>query len=343
MAQLYGRTWGRSELLAHVGDINQLCGIRLAELSDGPGRGVRVADFRSGEGLSFTVLLDRGMDIGQAEYRGIPLAWLAPVGPVAPAFHEPEGSGFLRTFHGGLLTTCGLTQVGVPNVDLGEALGVHGRISHIPARLRSCNEHWEGDDYLFWAQGQVREASLFGHNLLLTRTITCRLGAPWLMIEDRVENQGDAPAPHMMLYHINPGFPMLSAASRLDVASSVQPSDAVAAAGLARHNRFERPTPGYAEQVFYHRVVADAAGFAAARLVNPDLGLALQVRYRERELPWLVEWKQMGVGAYVLGIEPGNCVPEGRASARARGTLVELAPGEAREYALEISVHAGVS
>jgi hypothetical protein len=220
---------------------------------------------------------------------------------------------------------------------------VHGRISHIPARLRSCNDRWDGDDYVFWVQGQMREASLFGHNLLLTRTITCRLGEPKLTIEDRVENQGSAPAPHMILYHFNPGFPMLSAQSRLDVSSTVEPRDAVAAPGLVRHNRFEEPTPGYAEQVFYHRVAADAEGFAQGALINPDLGLGLQVRYRQRELPWLVEWKQVGVGAYVLGIEPGNCVPEGRAAARARGVLVELAPGEAREYLLEISMLTGVA
>src|SRR5512137_283443 len=223
MALLYGRTWGRAELLAHIGDISQLGGVRLAELADGPGRGVRVADFRSGGGFNFTVLLDRGMDIGLAEYRGVPLAWNSAVGPVAPAFHEPPGSGFLRTFHGGLLTTCGLTQVGVPNVDLGEELGVHGRISHIPARLRSCNDRWDGDDYVFWVQGQMREASLFGYNLSLTRMISCRLGESRLSIEDRVENQGSAPAPHMILYHFNPGFPMLGAQSRLDVSSTVEP------------------------------------------------------------------------------------------------------------------------
>ena len=125
--------------------------------------------------------------------------------------------------------------------------------------------------------------------------------------------------------------------------STVQPRDTVAAPGLVRHNRFEEPTPGYAEQVFYHRVAADPGGFAQAALVNPDLRLGLQVRYRQRELPWLVEWKQVGVGAYVLGIEPGNCVPEGRSAARKRGVLVELAPGETREYLLEISMLTGIA
>ena len=178
----------------------------------------------------------------------------------------------------------------------------------------------------FLGAGPLREASLFGYNLLLTRTISCRLGEARLTIEDRVENQGSAPAPHMILYHFNPGFPDARAQSRLDVSSTVEPRDAVAAPGLVRHNRFEEPTSGYAEQLFYHRVAADAGGFAQVALVNPDLRLGLQVRYRHRELPWLVEWKQVGVGAYVLGVEPGNCVGEGRAAAARGGVLVELAP-----------------
>ncbi len=94
-----------------------MCGIRPVTLADGPERGVRAADVRTGDGLNFTVLLDRGMDIGPAEYRGIPLAWISPTGPISPAFYDPRGIGWLRTFHGGLLTTCGLTQTGVPNVD----------------------------------------------------------------------------------------------------------------------------------------------------------------------------------------------------------------------------------
>lgn len=99
MATLFGRQWTRQELLTYVGDISQLGGIRLSTLADGPERGVRAADVRTGGGLNFTVLLDRGMDIGQAEYRGVPLAWVSATGPVAPAFYEPHGTGWLRTFH----------------------------------------------------------------------------------------------------------------------------------------------------------------------------------------------------------------------------------------------------
>ena len=70
MARLMGREWSRAELLAHVGDLSQLAGVRLGEWSEGTERGVRTADVRTGSGLEFTVLLDRGMDIGPAAYRG---------------------------------------------------------------------------------------------------------------------------------------------------------------------------------------------------------------------------------------------------------------------------------
>jgi hypothetical protein len=51
MANLFGREWTRAELLAHVGDLSQVAGVRLIELSDGVERGVRAADVRTGGGL----------------------------------------------------------------------------------------------------------------------------------------------------------------------------------------------------------------------------------------------------------------------------------------------------
>lgn len=53
----------------------------------------------------------------------------------------------------------------------------------------------------------------------------------------------------------------------------------------------------------------------------------------------LFQWKQMGQGAYVPGIEPANSSTiEGRASARERGDLPLLQPGEDRVYSLTFRV-----
>ena len=76
-------------------------------------------------------------------------------------------------------------------------------------------------------------------------------------------------------------------------------------------------------------------------MVNENLKLGVQLRYRQRELSEFTQWKQMGWGTYVLGIEPGNCRSDGRLAARERGDLVEIAPGEQFNYHVELSVLAG--
>jgi hypothetical protein len=343
MSYLYENQWTQQQLLGYVGDISQLGGVRLLTLADGSERGVRAAELRTAAGLRFTVYLDRGMDIGPAEYKGIPLAWVSPTGPAAPAFYEPQGFGWLRTFHGGLLTTCGLTQVGPPIDDNGEHVGLHGRVSHIPARQISQGNAWDDDTYTFWVEGRMREVSVFGHDLELKRRITARLDEPRLVIEDRVSNTGGLPAPHMILYHINLGFPLLQAGSRLIAPSQeVIPRDDVAVPGVGDHTQFHAPIAGYAEQVFFHPMRAGDDGFVKVVLANEALGIGLQLRYRQQELPEFTQWKQMGWGTYTLGIEPGNSRPEGRIAARKRGALAELAPGQQVSYQVEISVLEGV-
>jgi hypothetical protein len=52
-----------------------------------------------------------------------------------------------------------------------------------------------------------------------------------------------------------------------------------------------------------------------------------------------MEWKMMGEGLYVLGVEPSNCrVIGGRAMARQQDALPMLAAGESRRYSLDLEV-----
>jgi hypothetical protein len=61
---LWGRQWTSEELLARVGRLEQLAGIRLVEGRDGAERGVRMLRCWSGAGFDFEVLVDRGSEIG---------------------------------------------------------------------------------------------------------------------------------------------------------------------------------------------------------------------------------------------------------------------------------------
>jgi len=339
MANLFNRSWTRAELLNYVGDLGQIAGIRLGEWADGVERGLRVAEVRTGSGLTFSVLLDRGMDIGPAAYKGLPLAWVSPTGWAHPMYFDPQGNGWLRTFGAGLLTGCGLTSLGAAGDDEGETLGLHGRLSHLPASHVRVEEAWQGDECSFWVEGEMRQARVFGENLRLKRRITVALGGNRVSIHDWVENLGASESPLMILYHINLGFPFLDESSQLQVEPHpVEARDAAAEPGLGEWMRFQKPTAGYAEQVFYHDLPANKDGWASIQLVNQSRKLGLRVGFKKATLPNLVEWKMMGKGTYVLGIEPANCRAGGRSQERARGTLQSLQPGEQREFQVEIEV-----
>ena len=98
---------------------------------------------------------------------GQPLAWQSPTGIVHPAYFREEV--WLRSFHGGLLVTCGLQNVGDPNVDEGVSHGLHGRVSHIPAR--AVTYRVEHDPLAVVVSGEVRETDVYGADLLLRRTL----------------------------------------------------------------------------------------------------------------------------------------------------------------------------
>ncbi|MCL5026043.1 MAG: aldose 1-epimerase family protein [Chloroflexi bacterium] len=344
MANLFGRTYSRNELLQKVGDISQVAGVKPYILTDGRSAGVEAVDFRTGSGFAFTVLPGRAMDISYAEWRGIPLCWRSQTGDVAGAFYEPEGIGWLRGFAGGLLATCGLTQAGAPCVDADEQLGLHGRIGYIPATNVAADAGWDGDEYSMWARGKVREAVVFGTNLQLTRRISARLGENRLLIEDRVENMAFQPTPHMIIYHINIGFPVVDeGAVLLCPSKKITPRDDIAAAGLPDYDKVEPPQADFAEHVYYHELAAGEDGNTLFGIVNRGFagghGIGVYVKCRTGQLPTLVEWKMNGAGTYVMGIEPTNAASAGgRAWEREQGTLPMLGPGESRDYQVEIGV-----
>lgn len=343
MVHIYDSEYTRQQLQEYVGSMEQLAGFEMSELTDGVGRGVRTARMHNSSGLALQVLIDRGLDLYGAQYHGMPLAWVSSTGPTHPAYFEPRGLGWLRGFYGGLLLTCGMSSIGSPEVDNGEELGLHGRISNLPAGQVSYGGFWQGDEYYVFIEGQIRETRIFGENLLLKRRIRARLGEPAVIIEDTVINEGYQPSPHMLLYHVNAGFPLVAAGTRLKAPTlTVMPRDDDALHGMEKYNVFGPPAAGYREQVFYHTMQADGDGFVRVELSSSTsqdgLPLGMYVRYRQAELPCFVEWKMMGQGVYAAGLEPSTNWVSGRSKERERGALTILQPGEVRNYYLEIGI-----
>jgi hypothetical protein len=348
MNSLFGRQWSRDDLQRYVPDMGQLAPIRRSTLREGRAEGIDTVDFATGSGFQFTVLPGRGLDISQASFRGIPLYWRTFAGEVAAPYFEPHGFGWQRSAFGGLMSSGGLASMGSPSVDGGAEFGIHGRISNVPASNVWADAGWDGDRYRLWVRGKVSEAEALGTNLVLTREISTELGASHLTIRDRVENRTFARAEHMMLYHFNIGFPLLSANAQLLVDTErVEPRDADSVAGFDCWDRFDAPQAGRAHQLFHHKLRPDAEGRAHVVLAgmpdHPDGPMAVYLSYSHNTLPWFANWKSMASGDYVTGIEPANAWVEGRAAEREAGRLKFLEPWQAIEYEVEFGVLSGLA
>ena len=345
--KLYNRNWTRRDLEARAGRMDAIGGIRRFREEHGPETGVEWIQVRTGGGLTYYANASRALDISLLEYCGAPLSWHAVNGEINPNYFDPEGMEWLRTAAGGFLMTCGLLTAGAPSEDGGEKFGIHGRIHHLPARVLNAEAAWEGDEYSMRIKGVADETRIFGENLRLTRQIESRLGENRIILNDRVENLGFKPVPHMFLYHFNFGFPLMD-----DNTEIIIPSRKVVRREedypLEGWDRWDAPEADYQERVYYHEM--DPAeirdGMARAEIVNPNfpagghaaVRLTVRLEWDVETLPRLTEWKMPEAGTHALGIEPANCLVEGRAAERKRGTLVTLEPGESKNYHVELTI-----
>lgn len=324
MTTVHGRPLAQA--LRRAGSLAQLARIDASVDDDGPSRGARRLRIVSGGGLEVEVHPDRCLDLGHVTFEGVPLAWVGPAGIVSPGPAET----FAAHFGGGLLTTCGLEYYG-PLVQDGETtLPQHGSIRRSGARLETVHV----DEVSARVVGTVRQTTLFGDDLVLTRRIDAPVGRAEVTVTDTVRNAADHPRRHMLLYHLNLGWPLLDDG----VGVALSPTQTVgiderAAAEVDAWDQVGPPAAGYLERVYRHD-----GNDGHARVTNHRLGIRLDIDYSAATLPHLFEWKMLGEGTYVLGLEPathpamgGQPGPDG-----APGTLLE--PGESREYSVRFRV-----
>lgn len=332
--------YSRAEIEERFADPSVIAGARPVVLVDGASEGVRVVEVRTGSGFRFEVLLSRGMDVGQAEYQGIPISWRSPTAEVAPAYYDSQDSGWLRSFHGGLLVGCGLRNVGDASVYGKEPLGVHGRLSNLPAERWSVTEGWHDDQYAIKVRGSVREASAEGESVLLTRTISTHLGQSGFELVDRIFNRSFEPTPLMVLYHLNLGFPIVSEQSRFVGQSlSAELQGSGDAAPLEDYSEFGAPTDGRSGRAFYHRLLPDEQGRIRCGIVRDrPRPLGFEIEFSAAELPYLTQWIVTRRGTYYVALEPGNCHVGGLAAERRAGRLQMLGGREERTFHLRCSV-----
>ena len=168
-----------------------------------------------------------------------------------------------------------------------------------------------------------------------------RLGSRSITLRDRVKNLGARTRPFMVLYHINLGWPVVSEHSELLAAACEdEPRDEVSAADAERSREFGPAEAGYESRVYYRDLPAGPEGLARIAVVNRRLPapLGVAISFGKKELPLVVEWKNLHANEYVVGIEPSNCRVWGRARERGAGTLRMIGPDETRQTQVTIDV-----
>ena len=324
----------------------QLGGIEISVLDNGAGRGTRIAWINTGTGLRYKVVIDRARDIADAFYNQHSLTWLSHGGITAPQPFAHRGMDWLRTFGGGLLTTCGLDHVGGPEKDGYGERGIHGLISNMPAEVESIVQPDPRQGKMeFSITGKIKQTQIFGPSFELKRTLSGTIGRAAISIQDEVTNCANTPAAHMLLYHLNFGWPLADVGADILWNGPWQFSGDKNSAKIFREgNNFRKcPSPlpshdGTGEEVAFIDIDSDESGRCTAGLYNAQINLAVAIRFNKKELPWFTNWQHWGKGEYVTGLEPGTHPPIGQAKARAQNELIFLEPGETRSYNVEMEV-----
>jgi hypothetical protein len=329
-----------------ISNHNQLGGIETSVIDNGAGRGTRIAWINTGTGLRFKVVIDRAMDIADAFYHQHSLTWLSHTGITAPQPLSHHGMDWLRTFGGGLLTTCGLSHVGGPETDEFGERGIHGLISNTPAEIESIiqPDPLSGRTEMS-ITGVIKETKIFGPSLELRRTISATLGQATIRIHDEVINRANTLAPHMILYHFNFGWPLIDEGTDILWQGKWQSMEGDKVDKIFKEgNDFKKCPPplvnhsGTGEAVVAIDPVSDQSGQCTCGLRNEKLGLAVALHFNKKQLPWLTNWQHWGKDEYVTGLEPGTNPPIGQAKARRENQLILLEPGERRSYEVKLEV-----
>ncbi len=329
MAIYKGKEYSKQDLMRRVGNMKNIAEVRANTRNMGKPDGIKSFDVTCGD-LSYSVMESRCLDILNLKYKNTPINFLSVVGPVQSGLADHEGRNFLRSISGGMLYTCGFSNVGghYPSEEEGRNI-FHGRLRFIPADNVASFEKWEGDDFVVGVSGEMRDNGLFFENNVLRRTISSTLGSKVITIDDEVENESFYTAPFMMMYHLNYGFPVLGPDCEMFIPTKgITPVNEESEKCLDEWNVITDPVDGKLENVYVHDLLHDAQGNCYVGAYNKELGLGMYSTFKYDVLPRLVEWRSMGSIEYCLGLMPSNGFASGRQMDIDKGVLKHIGPFE---------------
>ncbi len=319
-----------------VGNNDQLVSVRRFRLDGGPGHGLLCISVEAGNGLSVTLVPDRGLDIYQVRYKGVNINYITPDGLTAL-----EHRGFVdrRVDTGnflGMLTTCGLDNAGPTSLDQGRYYFQHGRLATIAVDDLSVSR----DDEAVIVSARTVEYATGDYSFVRRRKITIGCAdIAFIMVEDEVENASGQPQQICLMYHYNFGFPFLDESLKLSIPSrSCRYKGSDDPVDMEDLLKVYPPDASWKAEVTYH--VAASEEINTVRLENRNAAIGVDLSFDGKSLPCFDIWRMFKEREYVLAIEPCNAFPYGRAAQREKGNAEFLDPYSRKKFvtALEFSV-----
>ena len=332
------QTLSKDYLTRHVGSIQQAAYIRPIEYTEGRSSGLKAYDIKNGR-MSFRVLTDKCLDISEFSYSGVNMSFLSKPGLQGLGHYDTNGAEAQRSIMGGLFFTAGLENICAPCNIGGCDYPMHGRIRTTPAEHVCGDSWWNGTEYHLRVSGEMREAMLFGENLVLRRSIDTVYGTKSFTLTDEFYNESFRDEPLMLLYHINMGWPFLDESMRLFIPTrKVTPRDDNSAGHESGYDRMDAPKDNEPEYVFIHDIKSDTTGNTEIIAVNENINLGLKISWSTKNLPYFMEWKSTASGDYVIGLEPANSSVYGRVWHEEHGNVHMLAPSDKEKNILTFTV-----
>ena len=329
------------KLMKYCGSLQQLVYARPVAYKEGRAEHMNAIEAKCGD-LFFHSAADKALDITDLTYKGMNMTFLAKPGLEGRNQYDTNGQEAQRSIMGGLFFTCGLENICAPCTIDGKDYPMHGRMRTTPAEHVCTDVLTDGDEVRLVISGEMREAELFGENLVLRRKIESVLGENSITVTDEIENQAFRPEPLMLLYHCNMGYPFLDENCRLYVPSvKVTGREEFSEEHVDGWDRIDSPKDNEPEYVFIHEMKTDENLDTMVLVANHEQNIGLVIEFNQKNLPYFMEWKSMASGDYVLGLEPSNSSVYGKPYHVEHDSVHYLQPFEKETNVLKFSVVEG--
>ncbi len=317
----------------YIGNPHQLWNVQEYTLKSGKAKDVDVIDIETPKGMRIMLLPDKCLDIYRVSLNGKCVNYITPNGIVAPQYYNGYNGNFLSCFAAGFLTTCGFENIGRDSFGEDKPVPMHGSVGNIPAYEVTV----EKEETFVTVKAKVRDAKLFGGNLLLMRQI--KIAETSFEISDTVTNEGFKAMPFMVLYHMNMGYPLLSEKANISLPSRfAYGRDKYAQLHKDEQPLILPPQDNFKERCYYHDMEENEDGFVSLSIHNPENKIGLNISYQKENLDNFVQWQMYGKGEYVLGLEPCNASIDGYDGAKDDGSLKYIEPFETKKMLIKINV-----